>query len=56
MRRCSIHRRPGFWTLPAGYLELNEATCAGRAREAQLTGDFTTRNAPPTDPLSPQRE
>jgi len=55
MRRRSIHPRLGL-TLPAGYLELNEAPCAGGAREAQLTGDFTTRTAPATDPSAPQRE
>jgi ADP-ribose pyrophosphatase YjhB (NUDIX family) len=32
--RRSIDPRRGFWTLPAGYLELNEATSAGAEREA----------------------
>jgi ADP-ribose pyrophosphatase YjhB (NUDIX family) len=32
--RRSIHPRRGYWTLPAGYLELGEATHAGAAREA----------------------
>jgi ADP-ribose pyrophosphatase YjhB (NUDIX family) len=32
--RRAINPRPGFWTLPAGYLELNEATTAGAEREA----------------------
>jgi ADP-ribose pyrophosphatase YjhB (NUDIX family) len=32
--RRSIHPRRGFWTLPAGYLELNESTASGAAREA----------------------
>ena len=32
--RRSINPRRGFWTLPAGYLELNEATTAGAEREA----------------------
>ena len=32
--RRAIHPRKGFWTLPAGYLELNESTSAGAAREA----------------------
>jgi ADP-ribose pyrophosphatase YjhB (NUDIX family) len=32
--RRSIDPRRGFWTLPAGYLELNEATGAGAEREA----------------------
>jgi len=32
--RRSIDPRRGFWTLPAGYLELNESTSAGAAREA----------------------
>jgi ADP-ribose pyrophosphatase YjhB (NUDIX family) len=34
MCRRAIHPRRGFWTLPAGYLELNEATSAGAEREA----------------------
>jgi ADP-ribose pyrophosphatase YjhB (NUDIX family) len=34
MCRRSIHPRRGFWTLPAGYLELNESTSAGAEREA----------------------
>ena len=32
--RRAIDPRRGFWTLPAGYLELNEATSAGAQREA----------------------
>lgn len=32
--RRAIAPRVGFWTLPAGYLELNETTEAGAAREA----------------------
>jgi ADP-ribose pyrophosphatase YjhB (NUDIX family) len=131
MCRRAIHPRRGYWTLPAGYLELNEATTAGAEREAfeeaqarieiegllaiydiprisqvqliyrarlmdtavaagpeslevalfgwdeipweeiafpsvrwalhhdreaRLTGDFTARFAPPTDPAAPQRE
>jgi len=32
MCRRAINPRRGFWTLPAGYLELNESTRAGRAR------------------------
>jgi ADP-ribose pyrophosphatase YjhB (NUDIX family) len=32
--RRSINPRRGFWTLPAGYLELNESTPAGAEREA----------------------
>jgi ADP-ribose pyrophosphatase YjhB (NUDIX family) len=32
--RRSINPRHGFWTLPAGYLELNESTSAGAEREA----------------------
>lgn len=32
--RRAINPRKGFWTLPAGYLELNESTHAGAAREA----------------------
>jgi len=31
----AIEPRLGFWTLPAGYLELNESTEAGARREAQ---------------------
>jgi ADP-ribose pyrophosphatase YjhB (NUDIX family) len=34
MCRRAIHPRRGFWTLPAGYLELNEATSSGAEREA----------------------
>jgi ADP-ribose pyrophosphatase YjhB (NUDIX family) len=34
MCRRAINQRRGFWTLPAGYLELNESTQAGAAREA----------------------
>lgn len=34
MCRRAIEPRQGFWTLPAGYLELNETTEAGAAREA----------------------
>jgi len=33
--RRAIHPRRGFWTLPAGYLELNETTADGAAREAR---------------------
>ncbi len=32
--RRAIDPRRGYWTLPAGYLELNESTSAGAAREA----------------------
>jgi len=32
--RRSIPPRRGFWTLPAGYLELNETTAEGALREA----------------------
>jgi ADP-ribose pyrophosphatase YjhB (NUDIX family) len=32
--RRAIRPRRGYWTLPAGYLELNEATTAGAEREA----------------------
>ena len=34
MCRRAINPRRGFWTLPAGYLELNESTTAGAEREA----------------------
>src|SRR5580692_7580131 len=34
MCRRAINPRRGFWTLPAGYLELNETTRAGAEREA----------------------
>ena len=34
MCRRAINPRRGFWTLPAGYLELNESTSAGAEREA----------------------
>jgi ADP-ribose pyrophosphatase YjhB (NUDIX family) len=33
--RRAIDPRRGFWTLPAGYLELHESTLAGALREAQ---------------------
>jgi ADP-ribose pyrophosphatase YjhB (NUDIX family) len=32
--RRAIHPRKGFWTLPAGYLELNESATDGALREA----------------------
>jgi ADP-ribose pyrophosphatase YjhB (NUDIX family) len=32
--RRAIEPRLGFWTLPAGYLELNETTAEGACREA----------------------
>ena len=32
--RRDIEPRRGYWTMPAGYLELNETTAAGAAREA----------------------
>ncbi|MFC7332770.1 NUDIX hydrolase [Rhodocista pekingensis] len=32
--RRAIEPRRGFWTLPAGYMELGEASAAGAAREA----------------------
>jgi ADP-ribose pyrophosphatase YjhB (NUDIX family) len=32
--RRAINPRRNFWTLPAGYLELNESTSAGAEREA----------------------
>lgn len=34
MCRRAIEPRRGFWTLPAGYLELNETTADGARREA----------------------
>ena len=34
MCRRAINPRRGYWTLPAGYLELGEATSAGAEREA----------------------
>lgn len=34
MCRREIEPRRGYWTLPAGYLELNESTEAGARREA----------------------
>jgi ADP-ribose pyrophosphatase YjhB (NUDIX family) len=34
MCRRAIAPRHGYWTLPAGYLELNESTSAGAEREA----------------------
>jgi ADP-ribose pyrophosphatase YjhB (NUDIX family) len=32
--RRAINPRRGYWTLPAGFLELNEGTAAGAVREA----------------------
>ena len=32
--RRAIHPRKGYWTLPAGYLELGESTAEGAIREA----------------------
>ena len=32
--RRAIHPRKGFWTLPAGYMEINESAAEGAAREA----------------------
>ena len=34
MCRRAINPRRGYWTLPAGYLELHESTSAGAEREA----------------------
>jgi len=34
MCRRAINPRQGFWTLPAGYLEINETTADGARREA----------------------
>ncbi|MBT5519865.1 MAG: NUDIX hydrolase [Rhodospirillales bacterium] len=34
MCRRAIEPRKGYWTIPAGYLELNETTADGAAREA----------------------
>lgn len=33
--RRAIEPRIGFWTMPAGYLEINESTDEGAAREAE---------------------
>jgi len=33
--RRAIEPRKGFWTFPAGYLELNESTAEGAVREAR---------------------
>jgi ADP-ribose pyrophosphatase YjhB (NUDIX family) len=32
--RRAIHPRMGYWTLPAGYMEVNESAAEGAAREA----------------------
>lgn len=32
--RRAIHPRKGYWTLPAGYMEVNESAAEGAAREA----------------------
>lgn len=39
--RRSIEPRTGFWTLPAGYLELHEAPAVGAAREAAEEANAT---------------
>ena len=33
--RRAIEPRPGYWTIPAGYMEENESTVQGAAREAR---------------------
>lgn len=35
MCRRAIEPRRGFWTMPAGFLELGETTCEGAARETR---------------------
>ncbi len=37
--RLAIEPRRGFWTLPAGYLELGETVAEGAAREAREEAD-----------------
>ena len=52
--RRAINPRIGFWTLPAGYMELNETAAEGAAREAweearaklELTGLLAVYNIP----------
>jgi ADP-ribose pyrophosphatase YjhB (NUDIX family) len=52
--RRAINPRIGFWTLPAGYMELNETSAEGAAREAweearaklELTGLLAVYNIP----------
>ena len=34
MARRAIHPRKGYWTLPAGFMEMHETTAEGAAREA----------------------
>ena len=41
MCRRAIEPRKGFWTLPAGYLELGETLQEGAAREAQEEAEAT---------------
>ena len=57
--RRAINPRRGFWTLPAGYLELNESTRAGaessRTSRCDVLGSlnrrmFATAAAPPPAP------
>lgn len=44
--RRAINPRKGFWTLPAGYLEKNETTAEGAAREAyeEATAEIRIRD------------
>ncbi|MGX1099828.1 NUDIX domain-containing protein [Amorphus sp. MBR-141] len=41
--RRAIHPRKGFWTIPAGYLELNESPEEGARREASEEACATIR-------------
>ena len=42
--RRSIDPRHGYWTLPAGYLELNESASAGAEREAWEEAQAASRS------------
>ena len=44
--RRAIEPRKGFWTIPAGYLEVKETTAAGAAREAmeEANADIAIRS------------
>src|SRR5260370_3509849 len=56
--RRAINPRRGYWTLPAGDLELNESTLAGAMREAweEAQAPITNHGPPAVYQLSPTRQ